>query len=49
VARQVLSGIAYLHRRRIVYLHRDIKPSNLLIDSGRRVKIADFSVSHILN
>ncbi|KAL6633411.1 hypothetical protein ACP70R_026082 [Stipagrostis hirtigluma subsp. patula] len=47
VARQVLSGIAYLHRRRIV--HRDIKPSNLLIDSGRRVKIADFGVGRILN
>jgi mitogen-activated protein kinase kinase 4/5 len=47
VARQVLSGIAYLHRRHIV--HRDIKPSNLLIDSGRRVKIADFGVGRILN
>ncbi|KAM0832100.1 hypothetical protein ACQ4PT_065110 [Festuca glaucescens] len=47
VARQVLSGLAYLHRRRIV--HRDIKPSNLLIDAARRVKIADFGVGRILN
>ncbi|KAM3244430.1 hypothetical protein ACQJBY_056012 [Aegilops geniculata] len=47
VARQVLSGIAYLHRRHIV--HRDIKPSNLLIDCARRVKIADFGVGRILN
>ncbi|XP_062228311.1 mitogen-activated protein kinase kinase 5-like [Phragmites australis] len=47
VARQVLAGIAYLHRRHIV--HRDIKPSNLLIDSARRVKIADFGVGRILN
>jgi mitogen-activated protein kinase kinase 4/5 len=47
VARQVLSGIAYLHRRHIV--HRDIKPSNLLIDSAHRVKIADFGVGRILN
>uniref|UniRef100_A0A287RL49 Protein kinase domain-containing protein n=1 Tax=Hordeum vulgare subsp. vulgare TaxID=112509 RepID=A0A287RL49_HORVV len=47
VARQVLSGIAYVHRRHIV--HCDIKPSNLLIDSARRVKIADFRVGRILN
>jgi len=46
VARQVLSGIAYLHRRHIV--HCGIKPSNLLIDSARHVKIAEFGVGHIL-
>ncbi|WCJ28517.1 mitogen-activated protein kinase kinase 4 [Euphorbia peplus] len=46
VARQILSGIAYLHRRKIV--HRDIKPSNLLIDARKNVKIADFGVSRIL-
>ncbi|CAN1143719.1 Mitogen-activated protein kinase kinase 5 [Linum perenne] len=46
VARQILSGIAYLHRRKIV--HRDIKPSNLLINSNKHVKIADFGVSRIL-
>ncbi|KAK1293656.1 Mitogen-activated protein kinase kinase 5 [Acorus calamus] len=46
VARQVLLGLAYLHRGRIV--HRDIKPSNLLINSRREVKIADFGVSRIL-
>ncbi|OAY54737.1 mitogen-activated protein kinase kinase 5 [Manihot esculenta] len=46
VARQILSGMAYLHRRKIV--HRDIKPSNLLIDSRKNVKIADFGVSRIL-
>lgn len=46
VARQVLGGLAYLHRQRIV--HRDIKPSNLLINGSQRVKIADFGVSRIL-
>ncbi|XP_073011368.1 mitogen-activated protein kinase kinase 5-like [Typha latifolia] len=47
VARQILGGLAYLHRQHIV--HRDIKPSNLLINSARRVKIADFGVGRILD
>uniref|UniRef100_A0A5B6YJ13 mitogen-activated protein kinase kinase n=1 Tax=Davidia involucrata TaxID=16924 RepID=A0A5B6YJ13_DAVIN len=46
LARQILSGLLYLHRRKIV--HRDIKPSNLLINSRKQVKIADFGVSRIL-
>lgn len=46
LARQVLCGLYYLHRRKIV--HRDIKPSNLLINSRGVVKIADFGVSRIL-
>lgn len=46
ISRQVLAGLVYLHRRRIV--HRDIKPSNLLINSKKQVKIADFGVSRIL-
>ncbi|KAJ4952477.1 hypothetical protein NE237_029309 [Protea cynaroides] len=46
VAHQILCGIAYLHRRKIV--HRDIKPSNLLSNARNQVKIADFGVSRIL-
>lgn len=46
LTRQILYGLFYLHRRRIV--HRDIKPSNLLINSRQQVKIADFGVSKIL-
>lgn len=46
LSRQILRGLAYLHRRYIV--HRDIKPSNLLINSRNQVKIADFGVGRIL-
>ena len=45
--RQVLQGLRYLHRRKIV--QKDIKPSNLLINKRQEVKITDFSMSKILS
>eukprot|EP00877_Chromochloris_zofingiensis_P000601 jgi/Chrzof1/10541/Cz05g02170.t1_MAPK2 len=44
LARQVLSGLSYLHKD-LHIVHRDIKPSNLLLNSKGDVRISDFGVS----
>lgn len=44
VARDVISGLEYLHFQGII--HRDIKPANLLRDKDGNVKISDFGVSY---
>ncbi|OWM69810.1 serine/threonine-protein kinase STY13-like [Punica granatum] len=38
-------GLSYLHSKKIV--HRDVKTENMLLDSQRRMKIADFGVARV--
>ncbi|KAH9597881.1 Protein kinase domain [Trypanosoma melophagium] len=42
-ARQMLSGLAYLHSRNI--MHRDLKGDNLLVDPHGSLKISDFGTA----
>ncbi|TVU12467.1 hypothetical protein EJB05_46115, partial [Eragrostis curvula] len=46
LARQLFEALQYLHDHNIV--HRDLKPDNILIDSERRIRIADFGISKII-
>ncbi|KAI4383525.1 hypothetical protein MLD38_009354 [Melastoma candidum] len=42
-ARQITSGLAYLHARNVV--HRDIKGANILVDPTGEIKLADFGMA----
>lgn len=46
VSRQMLAGLAYLHRNWI--MHRDLSPGNILITPSGVVKITDFGLSKVL-
>ncbi|OEH75482.1 calmodulin-domain protein kinase [Cyclospora cayetanensis] len=46
IIRQVLSGITYMHKNKVV--HRDLKPENLLLENKRKdanIRIIDFGLS----
>ena len=43
--KQIISGLAYLHRKGVA--HRDIKPENLLLDEDEVIKISDFGMATI--
>ena len=43
IFKQIVSGIAYMHSRKIA--HRDIKLENILIDSNSQIKIIDLGFS----
>ena len=47
IARQLLLGLKYCHKRNIV--HRDLKPENILLTEEEDVKICDFGSSKIID
>lgn len=47
VTKQIVEGLKCIHDSRI--LHRDIKSSNILLDDKGNIKIADFSLSRVMN
>jgi serine/threonine protein kinase len=48
IIRQVLTGLADLHRDPKPVLHRDLKPSNILRNVNNKWLLADFGISRIM-
>jgi serine/threonine protein kinase len=46
VLRQMADALAFAHAQGIV--HRDLKPSNVLVESGGRIKLADFGIGAVV-
>ena len=46
ITAQITSALAYLHQQSVV--HRDLKPGNILLDSQKRVYLADFGLARRL-
>ncbi|KAG1751383.1 kinase-like domain-containing protein [Suillus paluster] len=44
--RDIASGLAYLHSRRIV--HGDLTPNNIMLDDNERALLIDFGLSNVL-
>ncbi|MHA6792066.1 serine/threonine-protein kinase [Pseudonocardia bannensis] len=45
IGSDVANVLAYVHTQGVV--HRDVTPSNVLLDQGRRVRLADFGISRL--
>lgn len=47
IIKQILEGVAYLHRSGI--LHRDLKPENILLSQDGCIKITDFDLARYID
>ncbi len=47
LVRQLCAALDYAHGEKVI--HRDLKPGNLMLDSRRRLKLADFGIARVLS